>query len=88
LRSFFNQKKHFPTVFNEINLNNQAFNELVEEVQCYKVELGQVLVKVGATYNILFECLLELAYQNNKDTKAEVDKKIFERSQKQKEVDF
>ena len=54
---------------NELNFNH---NELVQQVGCYKYELGQVIQEIGASFNLLFENLLDCCYQYDKEMQEEI----------------
>ena len=58
-RDVVKHNKNLAEVFKLLQKTNNSFSDVISTVTCYRPELGSTLEKIHATYNKLFEVVLE-----------------------------
>lgn len=59
IREFFNNRKDFNKIFDDFDKVNFCLGSVVDRVKCYRVELGNLLMKCSNTFHNVFEKLLD-----------------------------
>ncbi len=61
MKEFFQNKKDFLKTMSEFDVANYCLNEINDRVKCYRYELGNLLEKVGFSFQKIFEKILDLS---------------------------
>ena len=73
VREIIKKNKNFSEIFQTLQKTNTCFSDVITTVTCYRPELGNTLGKIHATYNKLFELVLECTISaiSSKETEIE-----------------